>query len=381
MTDRQQTSRESEQTAAPQVSSRAVKVASWVLRFVVAAQCVGLALPVLRDQVPSAINSYLWQIGGWSDDAVSQFDLIAAWSLVGLGAITLLFVCWPILILIGAWFLLTAMASWYMDSGHFPEVMVFAHAVRFMTPLMLIGFQHWPRRFAKSRRRVGVANTLLACAIGSTFVAHGYEAFCLHPEFIDYIIAAGDRLFAREVSQSDAEWLLRLIGLVDVVVGVCIIGCSPRVVVSGDVVKRQAMTMASRFRVGLAAAFAVAWLNTFREPADGVTRLVEWSEASLGVRIDDWIWLDGAAILSGLVAMWLVAHWRLLTIWLAAWGFVTAFSRVVAADWSHIDRVLVRAGNGGAAVALLLYWHVSRREVVSALKQHRRAKQHQSGHY
>ena len=88
--------REGEASTESTVSRRAVKWASWVLRFVVAAQCVGLALPVLRDKVPSAINGYLWQNLGWSDDAASLFDQIAAWTLVGVGVLTLLLPLWPI---------------------------------------------------------------------------------------------------------------------------------------------------------------------------------------------------------------------------------------------------------------------------------------------
>lgn len=344
--------------------------AARILRVVIAAQCVGLALPVLLGKDHSVINSYLWFEFGWESNALILFDQIAAWTILALGAITLVLPLWPVVLLIATWFLQVALATWYTDVGLFPQVTIFAHAIRFMSPLALLCFQPWPFRVTRSVKRAGLAAFLLSCGIGSTFIAHGYEAFCLHAGFVDYIIVSADRLLAMNVEQSDAEWTLRLIGVVDVIVGVCMIGCSPRV---GKVVQTYAKRMANvgngsrkksespmpwstRLRVGIAAGVAVAWLNTFREPADGAARLTAWSEATFNVAIDAWIWNDALAVGSGLFACWLVAHWRLLTLWLALWGIVTAFSRVTAADWSYVHETLIRAANGGAALALFAYW-------------------------
>jgi hypothetical protein len=58
----------------------------------------------------------------------------------------------------------------------------------------------------------------------------------------------------------------------------------------------------------------------------------------------------------------LVTRSKLVLYWIAAWGLVTAFSRVTALGSAGIDLWLVRSPNGGLALVLIaLYWWIQKR--------------------
>ena len=52
----------------------------------------------------------------------------------------------------------------------------------------------------------------------------------------------------------------------------------------------------------------------------------------------------------------LLFRWRCLALYMAIWGAITAFSRVVHAGWPAYYEVLVRTANAGLPLALAIYW-------------------------
>ena len=132
------------------------------------------------------------------------------WALVGVGVLTLFLPLWPIVLLVGVWFFLTAFVLWYREEGQFWEVTVFAHMVRYLSPFVLVLFQHWPRRFAERRWRVDLAK--LAEVVGvssgnsSVFSARA-EKFVLADEYEPAFrmdLMRKDMLLAVELAQQVA---------------------------------------------------------------------------------------------------------------------------------------------------------------------------------
>ena len=62
-----------------------------------------------------------------------------------------------------------------------------------------------------------------------------------------------------------------------------------------------------------------------------------------------------------LVALLLLPGRRIRTValWMAAWGFVTALSRMTAYGWDHWYDLALRACNGGIPLLLYFYWKSS----------------------
>lgn len=57
-----------------------------------------------------------------------------------------------------------------------------------------------------------------------------------------------------------------------------------------------------------------------------------------------------------LAALMMTRRWRLVVAYAAAWGAITAASRVVHLGWLKWPQVLVRAANGGVPLALFFLW-------------------------
>ena len=52
-------------------------------------------------------------------------------------------------------------------------------------------------------------------------------------------------------------------------------------------------------------------------------------------------------------------RWRAVAFWMAFWGAVTAFARIVHGGWGSYDETLVRAAHAGVPLAVGLYWWLS----------------------
>ncbi len=157
---------------------------------------------------------------GWSEAVARPLELGLAWLLLASVPWVLLWPRWPGLLAL-AWVFLSFACAQAWLGGHFlSHWEPAAHAVRFAAPLALALLI--PQALA-SPRRVTQTIWLLRVAVAATFLAHGWEAWNLHPVFVDYLIAAGDRLLGIAVSQATAEQLLRLIGLIDLGVAILIL--------------------------------------------------------------------------------------------------------------------------------------------------------------
>ncbi|MEX2216639.1 MAG: hypothetical protein WD768_21175 [Phycisphaeraceae bacterium] len=347
---------------APSPVPEAVIWTTWVLRIAIALQCVGMALPMVTHQTPSPLNEYLLNHQGVEDATAGMIDQVTGFAMFGIAVVVLVFPISPIVLLVAAWAGVTAWATQMNEGDAFAFVAVPAQAVRFIAPLALVLLLAWPGHYARAAWRQHGAMWLLRLAAAVVFIAHGYEAFALNPRFIDYILHSGQFFFATTFPQQTAEWLLRLIGVQDVILAVALIGAWPNVKH-----RRSSWRIGHRVIVGLVAAISVYQLERFREPR----LFVDWIAGELS----HWLAMPVAgdalvlllAVAAGLVAMSCVVHWRGLIIYMACWGLITAAARVIDGGFVRIDEMLIRACNAAAPLAvLLLVQHFSQTESAAA---------------
>lgn len=236
-----------------------------ILRVTVALTCAGAAAQLLLYSGP--VLSWLWMERGWSEAAALRVEYAAAYAL--LACVPFLFVrkAWLAALFASGWLATTALAEAMIGTWH-PWLTPAAHAARYLAPLALLAL-------SVQTARPGVAEWLLRAGAGLTFVFHGIEALLSKAEFIDYIIAAGDKLISMDIAEESARSALFAIGVLDVLVGLAIL-----------VPKRL----------------------------------------------------------------------RVVALWMAFWGFLTAFSRIVYMGWGNWPELLIRLANGAAPLTLALLW-------------------------
>ncbi|MBZ0137686.1 MAG: hypothetical protein K8I27_15075 [Planctomycetes bacterium] len=195
------------------MSSCTVPEARYCLRVAIALTCAGVAAQLLMYGGP--VLTWLWLDQDWSEPAALRVEHAAAYAL--LASIPFLFwrKGWAVAKLVAGWLLVSALAETLTGTWH-PELTPGGHAARYLAPLALAAFS-----LETPRERLG--EWLLRVGAGATFLFHGIEALLGKAEFVDYLISAGDTLFAVNLSESTARTTLGIIGVLDVLAGVAIL--------------------------------------------------------------------------------------------------------------------------------------------------------------
>ena len=229
------------------------------LRVTIAAMCVALACHALayEDQIFSA----LYLDFGWSEESALAVDHAGAIGLLLCAALLWVPRAWPALLFVSAW-TAALMITRAAGEEQQPLLVPFTHAVRYLAPLalaLLIARRGDPH--AES-----MALWILRVAAAATFLGHGARALLLHANYVDLILMAGRRMLGVEIAEDAAGSLLQLIGAVDVVLAVSILGARWRAVPAYMAIW-GAVTVASRMvHSGLE-----AWTETvLRTPNWGV---------------------------------------------------------------------------------------------------------------
>lgn len=300
----------------------------WLLRFALALQVTGAAGKFLFAKLESetplfGLLAFDWL---WPEQHAQRIDDGAVWLNFGCGiAVLLLAVAaagwtkfggkpslldrtmfyWqtPLLLVALLFEVAIAAASYLRMDGFFPAELfstgtplepvesllltdLFSHAVRFAIPVTLILLTPLPGRREVASSTFNAAMWLARVAAALTFFAHGLKAIYLNPIFVDYILAGSTKLVGHSMAQSTAEFLLQVIGYLDLLLAVLLV--------------------AGRFRS--------------------------------------------------------------VAIYMAAWGLITACSRVVYGGFSMYFEVLIRAGNYLLPLAVAIYfvwYHKHRNELLS----------------
>lgn len=248
--------------------------ARWCLRITVAVQCWGVAWWTFVEESP--IFGLLWFQGrGLSEAAALAVVRSAACLLMGAGLFTLWRSSAAVLLPVAAWQLLLAVATTYLGGAFLSGLALPAQAVRIVSPIALLLLER-PLPTALRDRVTPIG--MLRLAVAATFVAHGWKALRLSPNFLNYLFRASQRILQWELPQEVAETVLIGIGALDLL----------------------------------------------------------------------------------LAALLLTRRWKSVAFYMAVWGFATAASRTVHSGWDASYESLLRAANGGAALAIALYWNWQR---------------------
>ena len=173
----------------------------------------GLALLKIAYVDGTPIGTTLFMSWGWAESTMLAVEHGAAWVVL---ACVLLLARWRSFLCaapIAIWFFLIAVATFTQGGTFGAPYALFAHSARYAFALLIVLFAHHPARGEQVARSV----------IAITFFAHGLEAWALHPRFVDYIIAGFDNVLGFRIEQAVAEWMLRAIAVIDIVVALLVV--------------------------------------------------------------------------------------------------------------------------------------------------------------
>lgn len=198
-----------------------MRVAIWLLSVAVAATMVGMATAVYRGD-GSSINAFLFLDLGLSHQAAASLEraLVAAVTLAA--AVGVFWPRWFLMVPVAVYLLAEAVAGYHMRGYAFSELTPPAHALRYLTPLAVVLLAHAAAvptaRPAARRAAYRTGTWLLRLGLAMVFITHGYEAWRLHPEFIDLLITSSQNYLGVRIEEATASTMLRVIAAVDVAV-------------------------------------------------------------------------------------------------------------------------------------------------------------------
>ena len=190
--------------------------ALWCLRVTVAGQCLAAARTAWV--AGSEVNDWLFMKAGLPEDITSRIDQFAAGALLAVAASAIVRPIRALLLFSAAWMVAVAFAIWTNPGSMVDDLAPIAHAVRVAAPLGLKLLQPGSgKKLTRSTARASIALWVLLLGVAATFVAHGLEALQHHGKFVDLIIGSAKTWLGWSISQSDAERLLTVIGIQDLI--------------------------------------------------------------------------------------------------------------------------------------------------------------------
>jgi len=219
----------------PPESSKLWQAMVWTLRITVALQCVG-NWRWLAQIGESPLLSWMISpedVGGmrWAEATGLAVQQAIGWLALGAGLCVLLRPCAAVLGPLALLQLLIAVAMWRTGYGYPPQAAwlspqlaalfpLATQSARIAAPLALLLLDPWRAERPLSPHRIRLAMGLLLGGTALVFLSHGIEAWNHYPVFIDLLISASGQLFGIALSQSHAEAMLSIIGLLDGLVAV-----------------------------------------------------------------------------------------------------------------------------------------------------------------
>lgn len=281
------------------VSTRRLIVVRWLLSLAIAATLLAFAIKTFRGD-GTALNAFLFLDWEWSNERAAQVENTALWIVLILTGLGLLRPYWWLLLPAGLYLLLEAVLSVQVGGKPFSELTPAAAALRYGTPL--------------------VTPLLLA----------GYVRYLS--------LERGDMATPLSETSSNPAWWQR------------------GTFRGGAFLLRLATAL-----VFLAHGYE-AWHHSpmFIDLVigTGARQLDVWFEESQVTAV-----LSVIGAVDILVGLTLLISWnRYLLAWVAAWGLITALSRVTSFGWGAYPEVLYRATHFLVPLALLLLvWQKSRK--------------------
>lgn len=198
---------------------RSCRIADWLLRAAIVFFALGL-VRALFTRVGTSLGSIAllhWDMPHasilFAEKAGSAVVLVAALSLLVRPTVAAL---WVVAVPVFA----ESIAGVLAGGFHFSSLTPYAHALRYTTPLALIPLIAHAGYFGTPETRRTISAWLLRLATATVFMVHGYEAWKLHPHFIDFVLTVSSGMFRADMEESTAAMILKSIAVVDWIVAV-----------------------------------------------------------------------------------------------------------------------------------------------------------------
>lgn len=203
-----------------------VAVTSWILRVTILVHLMGLFI-AMHTRVGSSLGGVALMDWGVPHSTIAFHERLWSKVLLVLG-ITLLIRPFAIIAaFIGGAVALEAWAAYSFGGNPFSEWSLYSQSLRYTAPLALAVFL-LPGKIWK----YFTVMWMLRIALAIVFAFHGFQALGKHPGFIDLLIGTFRNLLGYRLTESNAVVLLQVIGVVDVIVAVLILGGKWRVLLA-----------------------------------------------------------------------------------------------------------------------------------------------------
>ncbi len=260
------------------MTPRALRCADWLLRLAILLFALGVARQFFT-RVGSAFGSVALLEWDVPHGRIVLWEQAAAIVLLVCAASVLIRPTVAALGIIAVLVFAEACAAVRAGGKPFSDATPYAHALRYLTPVALAAFAAAPRLAISPDIRVRAAAWILRAAIAVVFVTHGWEAWKLQPQFVDFIIMTGRKFGDLAISEARAASALKTIAIVDFLAAMLVlvrpwppllawlalwglVTALARPVSLGFASYPEVLLRGSHFLAPLAVACLAAWLRT-----------------------------------------------------------------------------------------------------------------------
>jgi hypothetical protein len=246
----------------------------WILKITILLQSLGLFFMLLKG---SSVESLFFLDFGFEQATSKSLENSLAYLMLILGIAIFIQPKSYTMIL---FFIVSLGVSWVIQrQGGIPHANLTlpSHALRILTPIGL-----WI--LVKYRGDYSKAYSVLTLALSITFLTHGLEALSHHPRFIDYLFAFSTKFLNYNPRQSDAEFILIVIGVLDICMAILVlvkpkpiifvwmaywgfVTASARIVELGWGMYPEVLVRASHFLIPVVLLIIKSHLIDFKQPA------------------------------------------------------------------------------------------------------------------
>lgn len=210
-------------TVAPQyddaAKSRAVEIASWLMRIAIVMHLCGIAW-IIAASGGTAIGNIAFMEWDCDPQKVALIEKIVIAFFLAIGLTLLIRPTAIASLAIGCAVTLEVVAQYRFGGSPFISWVYWTSSLRYLLPFAFAIFIALPRDARWNRFRYPASAWIMRVGVAIVFISHGLQALYEHPRFIDLIIGSANRWIGYRPSQWQAVQALKVIGVVDVIVGI-----------------------------------------------------------------------------------------------------------------------------------------------------------------
>jgi hypothetical protein len=190
----------------------------WILSIAIFIHAAGLFATVFEMR-QTHFGNFLFMVLGMPHADVLLYERITVSVFLFICMVNLLQTRLYTLLPIAAYILFEAWAGYYQAGYRYSEFTLYAHIMRYMTPVILIVLCAYPfRKVLSEKIRLLSIEWLLRISLAVLFFIHGLEAWLGYPVFADLIIGSVNNLAGIRLAESTAVQILKVIGIIDFMV-------------------------------------------------------------------------------------------------------------------------------------------------------------------